>query len=158
MRIEGFFNEFRFLSNFHPSEITIDKVTYPTVEHAYQALKCANKSERLAIAKAKTPGQAKRLGKTCRLRDNWDTIRVPIMYMLLEDKFMIPELRNALIMTHPHHLEETNNWHDQFWGVCNGTGENQLGKLLMKIRQHWVDGADRLIDAIKNDSESETPS
>jgi len=33
-------------------------------------------------------------------------------------------------------LEETNTWGDKYWGVCNGEGENQLGKLLMKIREN----------------------
>jgi predicted NAD-dependent protein-ADP-ribosyltransferase YbiA (DUF1768 family) len=31
-------------------------------------------------------------------------------------------------------LVEGNWWNDTFWGVCNGVGENNLGKLLMKIR------------------------
>ena len=151
MRIEGFFGEFRFLSNFYPSEIIFGGVTYPTVEHAYQALKCSDKLQRLRIAQAPTPGQAKKMGRECHLRANWDTIRISMMYTLLVDKFRIPELRDALVMTHPHDLEETNNWHDQFWGVCNGTGENHLGKLLMKIRQRWVDGVDRLMDDMKKD-------
>ena len=43
---------------------------------------------------------------------------------------------------------EGNHWHDTYWGVCNpeafgkppctkgcgGTGENQLGKILMRVR------------------------
>ena len=151
MKIEGFFNEFRFLSNFHPSEIIVDGITYPTVEHAYQALKCDNKDQRNKIAKTNTPGQAKRMGRGIQLRSNWDTIRVPIMHTLLEEKFKIPEFRDSLIMTYPHSLEETNNWNDQFWGVCNGAGENQLGKLLMKVRQAWIDGADRCIEDMKRD-------
>lgn len=28
-----------------------------------------------------------------------------------------------------------NYWKDTYWGVCNGVGENHLGKLLMKIRE-----------------------
>lgn len=31
-------------------------------------------------------------------------------------------------------LIEGNTWNDTFWGVCNGEGENNLGKLLMKVR------------------------
>lgn len=32
-------------------------------------------------------------------------------------------------------LVEGNNWHDKFWGVCGGEGENHLGKMLMHIRE-----------------------
>lgn len=32
-------------------------------------------------------------------------------------------------------IYEGNDWHDVYWGVCNGVGENMLGKMLMKIRQ-----------------------
>jgi predicted NAD-dependent protein-ADP-ribosyltransferase YbiA (DUF1768 family) len=33
-------------------------------------------------------------------------------------------------------LIEGNWWGDTYWGVCNGVGENHLGKLLMKIRDY----------------------
>jgi predicted NAD-dependent protein-ADP-ribosyltransferase YbiA (DUF1768 family) len=32
-------------------------------------------------------------------------------------------------------LVEGNYWHDTFWGVCNGVGENYLGEILMHVRQ-----------------------
>lgn len=28
----------------------------------------------------------------------------------------------------------SNTWGDKVWGVCNGEGENRLGKILMRIR------------------------
>ena len=31
-------------------------------------------------------------------------------------------------------IQEDNTWGDRYWGVCNGTGQNKLGKILMKIR------------------------
>ena len=31
-------------------------------------------------------------------------------------------------------LIEGNDWGDITWGVCNGIGENKLGKILMKLR------------------------
>jgi len=46
-----------------------------------------------------------------------------------------PLLTRALMETGNAELIEGNNWEDIFWGVCNGTGENNLGKLLMKLRQ-----------------------
>ena len=32
-------------------------------------------------------------------------------------------------------LEEGNTWGDRVWGVCQGQGENRLGKILMKVRE-----------------------
>lgn len=32
------------------------------------------------------------------------------------------------------HLEECNTWNDRYWGTVNGKGENNLGKILMRIR------------------------
>jgi predicted NAD-dependent protein-ADP-ribosyltransferase YbiA (DUF1768 family) len=31
-------------------------------------------------------------------------------------------------------IVEENSWGDTFWGVSGGKGRNELGKLLMKIR------------------------
>jgi predicted NAD-dependent protein-ADP-ribosyltransferase YbiA (DUF1768 family) len=58
------------------------------------------------------------------------------MRHLLESKFgkANPELRQMLIDTNPCVLIEGNTWGDRFWGVCEGKGENMLGRLLMNLR------------------------
>ena len=33
------------------------------------------------------------------------------------------------------YLEEGNNWGDKVWGTVNGEGENNLGKILMRVRK-----------------------
>lgn len=50
-----------FLSNFHPSPVTMDGVIYPTVEHAYQAAKTIDHAEREVIRTSPGPGMAKNL-------------------------------------------------------------------------------------------------
>jgi predicted NAD-dependent protein-ADP-ribosyltransferase YbiA (DUF1768 family) len=58
------------------------------------------------------------------------------MRQLLEQKFAPGKtLTRRLIETYPDKLIEGNHWGDVFWGVCNGRGENHLGKLLMEIRR-----------------------
>ena len=52
----------------------------------------------------------------------------------LRQKFKYPELREQLLSTGDQELVEGNWWRDFYWGVCNGVGDNNLGKLLMKIR------------------------
>jgi predicted NAD-dependent protein-ADP-ribosyltransferase YbiA (DUF1768 family) len=56
------------------------------------------------------------------------------MHDLVMQKFSIPELSKMLLSTGNKYIEETNTWGDTYWGVCNGVGENNLGKILMSIR------------------------
>ena len=35
--------------------------------------------------------------------------------------------------------EETNHWNDTYWGVCNGVGQNMLGRMLMFIRDNLLE-------------------
>lgn len=39
--IREFNGDYRWLSNFSPCNVTIDGLTYPSVEHAYQSQKCS---------------------------------------------------------------------------------------------------------------------
>ena len=134
--IHGFQGEHRFLSNFWSAEVELDGVRFDTVEHAYQAAKFkGNYTVQVRIRAAATPGRAKRAGGIAwGIRPDWGAVKVEVMQGLLEQKFAIPELRELLLATGDAYLEETNIWGDRFWGVCNGTGENNLGKLLMEIR------------------------
>ena len=140
MEIRGFQEQYRFLSNFYLSPITVNGVLFSTVEHAYQAFKMKTLSDLMKVAECVTPGQAKRLARTLPIRQDWPEKREEVMYSLLLHKFAIPELSAQLLSTQDFLLVETNNWHDNYWGDCecprckNTVGENRLGKLLMKIR------------------------
>jgi ribA/ribD-fused uncharacterized protein len=83
----GFFDEFEFLSNFYPSKVNIYGIEYPTVEHAFQALKTFNLDQRFEILVAETPGQAKRLGQKVDLRADWEAIKIDVMYSCCWTKF-----------------------------------------------------------------------
>ena len=144
MEIKGFFNEFRFLSNFWPCQITWMGIDFPSTEHAYQAAKTLDVEERERIASLPKPRDAKAAGYKVQIRPKWDEIRLGIMRELLQLKFADPELRRALVMTHPASLEETNRWGDIFWGVCNGEGENHLGRILMELRDELKPRSRRL--------------
>ena len=51
-----------------------------------------------------------------------------------------PGVREQLLVTGDVGPVEGNNWNDRFWGVCRGKGENQLGKILMKVRSELAKG------------------
>lgn len=150
MKIEQFQDQFRWLSNFWFCEVMFEGVKYPTVEHAYQAAKYdklllshididGNKIYvRDVIRESEKPGQAKRLGKKFKLREDWEQVKALIMKDLLREKFKNPYLREKLIATKDWILEEGNHWHDTFWGIYppgSGNGQNMLGKLIMEVRE-----------------------
>jgi ribA/ribD-fused uncharacterized protein len=133
--IDSFKGQYRFLSNFYPSEITINEITYPTVEHYFQAMKTENIEIRKEIAKATTPGIAKRMGRKLLLRKDWENIKIGTMLQGLLAKFKDPNLNKRLLATFPETLIKRNTRGDKYWGVCDGEGLNLLGSLLMLTRK-----------------------
>lgn len=132
--ITSFRGEHRFLSNFYPADVVLDGQKFVTVEHAYQAAKCAALTDRLQFNALLTAGEAKRLGASVQIRPDWDIVRLAVMRELLEQKFRIPKLGRMLLATGTAELIELNTWGDTYWGVCRGVGENHLGRLLMSVR------------------------
>lgn len=135
--IDRFDGEYSFLSNFYPSPLKFgrDRLLYPTAEHAFQAMKTHDAVWRNKIRLAPSPGVAKRLGRQCPLREDWDRSKVRVMTAIVRLKFKDPALRAKLLATGDEELIEGNYWNDRFWGVCRGKGQNHLGKILMDIRE-----------------------
>ena len=144
--IDRFDGTYSFLSNFYPCQVTLDGLSFPTVENAFQAAKCADPDDRLRF-QALSPGAAKRLGRKVSIRPDWNQRRLEVMESLLQHKFSEhPELAKLLLGTGDTVLVEGNLWHDNFWGSCTCShcrglqGENHLGRLLMKIRAQCQSG------------------
>ena len=138
--ISSFTGQYDFLSNFYRSPVEFEGHLYRSVEHAYQAAKTLDEDMRKKIRDTEKPGKAKRIGKSLRLRPDWEKIKFDIMRQLLKDKFTNDILRARLLTTGTQELIEGNNWHDKIWGECicekcGGEGENNLGKLLMGLRE-----------------------
>lgn len=141
--VKGFFGEYRFLSNFWPAKIILDDVEYKSIELAYQAAKWKPESRDIFLTctgldsidynRNNTPN-----GYSV---DEWDSIKLNIMTNLVRQKFdptINPENHKLLIETQNKHLEEMNWWGDLYWGTDkNGEGENNLGNILMKIRDSF---------------------
>lgn len=138
MTIDSFRGPHHFLSNFYYSEVTLDDeptpYVYLTVEHGYQAAKIKDPASRGVVYTAPSPGAAKRAGRAAELRVDWEEVKIPIMFALLRQKFTDPSLRAMLLATGTEQLIEGNTWGDTFWGVCDGMGDNHLGRLLMQVR------------------------
>ncbi len=134
-KIECFREEYRFLSNFWPAEVRFEGIAYPTVEHAYQAAKTLDIKEREWFAALPRPGKAKIAAGKRPIRIDWPEVRVGIMTELVRKKFTRhADLAAKLLATGDAEIIEGNAWGDTFWGVCEGVGENNLGRVLMAIR------------------------
>lgn len=136
--IRKFEKEYRWLSNFTPCTIILGGITYPSVEHAYMSaksndvrwyLKCADENIK--------PGKIKKMSKDIFLVENWDSIKVEVMRECLNQKFSQEPFKTMLLETGDAYIQEGNFWGDKFWGVDleTGEGENNLGKLIMEIRE-----------------------
>ena len=133
--INKFSGEYSWLSNFYYASFTYRGIVWLTSEHAYQAMKCMYIAQFLDILNADTPGQAKRLGQDVIKTPLFDTYKVNTMYEINKCKYeQNSYLVENLLNTGTQELIEGNNWNDIFWGVCNGIGRNELGKVLMRIR------------------------
>lgn len=138
--IRGFFGPYRFLSNF---EVISHKILdlYPSVENAYQAWKIQPEDRK--IFETCSPAESKKVWKNLKRIDKnsseWDQRKYDVMARFVFEKFATNvNLRKLLMDTGNKYLEELNWWGDKYWGVTlNGVGQNNLGKILMKIRVFW---------------------
>ena len=151
--ITSFSGKYAFLSNFYPAKIKRWGLEFSTSEHLFVAMKTIDDDIRKHIATIETPGQVKRYGRTLELRKDWNKIKLNMMHICLTEKFkQNPHLIDLLLNTEQAELIEGNNWGDTYWGVCNGVGENNLGKTLMYLRwYYYVTGVPKEIDNVKLD-------
>ena len=126
-------------TNFAAYPIHLDGEQWPTTEHYFQAQKFIGTPYLKYIGTLQTPRDAFSLSRESQvsqwLRSDWEQVKQDIMYKALLAKFsQHSNLRAMLLGTGEKKLiEHTSN--DSYWGDGgNGTGQNHLGRLLMKVR------------------------
>lgn len=130
-----------FLSNFYKSRFFVNNLAYETVEHYFNSKKTVNPTESERIRLAYSPAHAKKLGRECNLRNNWDRMKDDIMFQGVHAKFSQDyELKEKLLETEDYLLVEKNNWGDRYWGVDinSGMGLNKLGEILKDIKNIFL--------------------
>lgn len=151
--IDRFEGDYLFLSNFYPGKVFLWDMAFNSAEHAYQYEKLrpyCSPAQLGPIMSIPDPAKFKKTVKhflhecpewTRAAQEQWDKVKLGVMETVLRKKFGNMLLRDRLDMTAPRELIEGNTWHDAFWGQPvdkhgNRTrpGRNELGKLLMKIR------------------------
>lgn len=123
-----------FCSNFFRTLFEWNGYWWTSSEAAYQA--CKDGKDDWESWSKLSPSQSKYKGQRVVLRPDWEGVKIGFMEDILRAKFADPELSQLLKGTGDIELVEWNWWHDTFWGkyISTGEGQNNLGKLLMKIR------------------------
>lgn len=142
MAINFYTSKFFVFDNFSAHAVEIDGKLYPTSEAAYQAAKCTDPKGKEEIRNARSPKQAKVLANEVYkdAKDSeWESKKVEVMEKILRAKLsQHPEVAEALAQSGTEDIVEDSPV-DYFWGKgADGSGQNVLGKLWMKIRAEHI--------------------
>lgn len=137
----------KWLSTFNKANpFEYEGLTYPTVEHAFHAQKVNDEKKdeyQLLFTKDDVePSEAKKMGgkkyfteNNYTLRDDWNQIKLQLMEDITKIYYdKNPDMFEKLKETGDKLLIHTGFRIDDYWGVKSGKGENNHGKILMKIR------------------------
>ena len=137
----GFYpREFYPFDNFSSFKVEWNGYLFSSVEEAYQAASFMGSDEELVekIKKSHSADEAQRIAYANRdkRREDWDDVKISIMEELLRLKIeQNPYVKKKLLQTGDYMIVEDSP-KDDFW--CwgpNRNGQNNLGKLWMKLRE-----------------------
>ena len=130
--------EYGEFSNFAPYPIMLRGKRWPTTEHYFQAQKFESRADQEEIRNANTPMLAARWGRDRKrkLRRDWERVKVGVMREAVEAKFRQHEELSALLLDTGEAMLVEHTENDEFWGDGgDGSGRNELGRILMAVRQ-----------------------
>lgn len=136
--------EYYEFTNFYRAPILLDNEKWRTTEHYFQAQKFAGTPFKDYIrVHARTPREAFQFSRIPEYsqwrRNDWENVKVDIMYKALLAKFTQHEDLQELLLSTGHRPLVEHTYNDSFWGDGgyghDRVGANHLGKLLMKIRR-----------------------
>lgn len=129
-----------------------DEEKYNSSERLYQALKSKNKNYKEYLRLLPTPKKTKTISRqilTTKIAEvnnedkflfkkNWNKIKLLRMELCLDLKFEQNQFLVEKLINEKNKIVEYNYWNDTFWGVCDGIGKNNLGKLLEKKKREFL--------------------
>lgn len=127
------------LNNWSAHAVELCDKRFPTVEHGYHFRKFQETAPDIAekILHAPSPWATMQIERqnSNRRQPDWQVVKVEIMLQLIRAKVAQNEdVRQCLLATGTKHLYENSPW-DDFWGCgTDGSGVNQMGKILMQVR------------------------
>lgn len=125
------------LSSYSRHGFDLDGLHWPSVEHYFQGMKSDDAAFRARVAAAGHPRDARRLGRSRRvkLRKDWKKVRRVIMTRAVYTKCKThPEVAEALLATGDRPIVALNSY-DYYWACGrDGRGHNTYGQVLMDVR------------------------
>ncbi|MGF1478383.1 MAG: NADAR family protein [Cyanophyceae cyanobacterium] len=127
-------------SNFSSHPVECVGCWWATVEHYYQAQKFVGSPDEALIKliqQAETPEQAAALGRDChrQVRSDWEQVKKAVMWQGVLAKFLTHHDIQAILLATGEEIIVENSPTDYYWGCGQeGTGANELGKILMRVR------------------------
>jgi len=143
---------YKWLSNFNINTFNYKDRNYISIEHAFNAQKNDDDDFKdLFTLETDTyigdlPNFAKKTGNKTnmkkmkkKLKEDWETIRLGVMEDILKTYYdSSEELKGKLVKTGDNNLIYKGVGVDNFWGIDkNDVGDNNHGKLLMKLRDSY---------------------
>lgn len=144
----GFCSKESYLSNFYATRVVINGETFSSSEQAYQfskAIICEREDIAKFIKQCNDPVKIKHQGDRVEVKKKWENQKLNVMKCIVTGKFLQnQEIRDKLINTGSSELYECTT--NTFWGTgwridspqwittANFPGDNQLGKILMEVR------------------------
>lgn len=146
--IDSFSNQYYFLSNMSSFGFYFREKYFPTNEHFYVCSKinplCDNYHKIFtSILQEHNPYKVKKIGRSVPLRKGWKEEKLcnRFMYCGVYNKFLQNEgIKQKLLDLKDYVLIEGNYWKDTWWGMCDGVGNNYLGKIIMLVRDSFLKG------------------
>jgi len=139
-RITFYELKFYMFSNFSAFAVEFDGRLWPTSEHAYQGFKFDDYPTQERIRAEKSAHSAMKLAQSMadRYREHWDETKVVWMEQICRAKLeQHPYIQRKLAESGTRELIESSPI-DSFWGWGpNKDGQNNLGKIWMKLRDDW---------------------
>jgi len=111
---------YKCLGNSYLSPVIVEGITYPSVEHAFQASKVTDRGIKFKISKASL-AEVRNLLEDIWVRPNWNDVKYATLHQLVKLKFESNrDLAKVLVGTGTQRL--------------GGRTEAELGSILMKVR------------------------
>jgi len=111
---------YKCLGNSYSATILVEGITYPSVEHAFQAAKVSDRATKFQISKASL-AEVRNLLEDIWIRPNWNDVKYATLHQLVKLKFESnKELAKVLMGTGTK--------------LLGSKTEAELGSILMKVR------------------------
>lgn len=115
--IVQFKDEYAFLDNCFPADISYEGLIYPSAESAFQASRLIDNKERMPFTTYKQD-KVKQKGYYIEPYDGWEAKRLEIMEKILREKFRQHlDLYEKLLQTRGYKLIAGNKKKEKYWGV-----------------------------------------